>query len=1149
MTDSNARPRASQRSSVAPTAPERPAPCPNCPGCTLLFNPDVKTRPAERVRYRPPEPEWRGFPDLRLSSPQTPIAITLLLGLALATSGNAAELSLELVDSRLTALEDGGDGDETLEAYETARDWLGNASAFEQDAAQYVDALTSAPKQEAEIQARMDALETAEDATEVVEGLSREQLEANSTLARTELRDVTNSLDAIEQRLAARETSANQIQTRLQEITKRLAEIGSMETPIEPTGSPSMAEALEWISASERLSLMAERRAEEARRASQPVRFSKLRAERAELALRIEKLTVRKHALEAAVRSHTADETESAALAVPTDDPAYAISAELTEETARLRERLLEVETRLDEVRTDQEKVETATRALGERFSTARRMVDFASGSDVLGNLLLAYWQEIETFRLTDPTDRIPQQVGNTVISRIANEEALAELESAATYVNRRIEAAGLDPAAIPEASRKSLIELVGSKRELLRRIIAVESDQISALSELEASFTGLTGTLDEYEAYLGQLILWVPSHPVLWKSDPRKISADYSRLMSAVAELRVGIQPSLILALLLAGILAYSRQRILEAQHAQDRRLGSARDDSILSTVAALLLAALRALPGPLVVYAIGMLFSENGSPIATVVPHTIRAVFVALFALALARILCEESGVGRRHFGWSAETCQRTREEAGWLIRWWLPVAALASILFRLGDATPSLGRLVLLASLLVVAGHLGWHLRQERRDRPQRWLSTTANRVRLALLSILGFLVAAVTWGLLYSVGVIARNLLLTVGTGLALLILHSLLTRWLRVVRRRLRFEETLAARAARHAEHAAGDAGVVEEEQIDLVELGAETTELLNAATGTAGVLVLLYVWMPLLPAFDALSRIQLWSSSQLVAGETVTTQITLATLTAVTFLLSITFYAARKLPALVELVLRSRTELNPGARFTAITLLTYVIVGSGLFAALSALGLRWSELQWLVAALGVGIGFGLQEIIANFISGLIILFERPIRVGDAVTVGDKDGFVTKIRIRATTIRDWDGKELLVPNKEFITGRLLNWTLSDPQIRLAVDVGIAYGSDVERALRILREVVHDEPDVLDEPEPSIIFSAFGDNALELTARFFIGSMEERWAIKTRLHLEIFKRLGAAGIVIAFPQRDVHFDSKKPIRVAIDAPATE
>ena len=112
------------------------------------------------------------------------------------------------------------------------------------------------------------------------------------------------------------------------------------------------------------------------------------------------------------------------------------------------------------------------------------------------------------------------------------------------------------------------------------------------------------------------------------------------------------------------------------------------------------------------------------------------------------------------------------------------------------------------------------------------------------------------------------------------------------------------------------------------------------------------------------------------------------------------------------------------------------------------------LGVSWSKAQWLVAALGVGIGFGLQEIVANFISGLIMLFERPVRVGDTVTVGEVSGVVARIQIRATTIRGWDNKELLVPNREFITGRLLNWTLSDRVIRLTLVVGVAYKAGID-----------------------------------------------------------------------------------------------
>jgi potassium efflux system protein len=221
-------------------------------------------------------------------------------------------------------------------------------------------------------------------------------------------------------------------------------------------------------------------------------------------------------------------------------------------------------------------------------------------------------------------------------------------------------------------------------------------------------------------------------------------------------------------------------------------------------------------------------------------------------------------------------------------------------------------------------------------------------------------------------------------------------------------------------------------------------------------------------------------------------------------------------------------------------------MLNYIIIGGGIVAALSALGLQWGQLQWLVAALGVGIGFGLQEIVANFISGLIILFERPIRVGDIVTIGDKDGVVIRIRIRATTIRDWDGKELLVPNKEFITGRLLNWTLSDSHTRLEVPVGIAYGSNVEKALKILDQVVRNYPNVMQVPEPSVLFIGFGDNSLNLVARCYASRVEDRMPMFSGLHTAINRAFEEAGIVIAFPQRDIHFDADKPLRIALDAP---
>jgi potassium efflux system protein len=233
-------------------------------------------------------------------------------------------------------------------------------------------------------------------------------------------------------------------------------------------------------------------------------------------------------------------------------------------------------------------------------------------------------------------------------------------------------------------------------------------------------------------------------------------------------------------------------------------------------------------------------------------------------------------------------------------------------------------------------------------------------------------------------------------------------------------------------------------------------------------------------------------------------------------------------------------------EVSSGGRYAVKTLTGYVIVAAAALTIFSTLGLSWGKVQWLVAALGVGIGFGLQEIVANFISVLIILFERPVRVGDVITIGDTSGVVTKIRIRATTIRNWDKQELLVPNKEFITGRLLNWTLSDRVNRLTLPVGVDYGADVPLALKLLGDAARENERVMDDPPPLITFEGFGNDSLTLVLRCYLDSMDYRLSVTTELHLAIHEKFRAAGISIAFPQRDVHLTTAEPLDVRVHWP---
>jgi potassium efflux system protein len=305
--------------------------------------------------------------------------------------------------------------------------------------------------------------------------------------------------------------------------------------------------------------------------------------------------------------------------------------------------------------------------------------------------------------------------------------------------------------------------------------------------------------------------------------------------------------------------------------------------------------------------------------------------------------------------------------------------------------------------------------------------------------------------------------------------------------------------------------------------------------LVNIVTLVLGFFFLWAIWAPVLPALKLAGGIPLWTYATEVDGVKQSVPITLAHLVTALVTVGLTVAAARNLPGVLELLLLNRLPLDAGARYALHTLLRYAITAIGILVTFGALGLRWSSIQWLVAALSVGLGFGLQEIVANFVCGLIILFERPFRVGDVVTIGDQTGKVTRIQIRATTVTDWDRRELIVPNKEFITGKLINWSLSDSITRVVIPVGVAYGSDTQETEKLLLKIARENLMVLSQPEPSALFVRFGDNSLNFELRVFVRGLDNRLPVIHHSHLAIEREFRKAGINIAFPQRDIHLDT--------------
>jgi potassium efflux system protein len=292
-----------------------------------------------------------------------------------------------------------------------------------------------------------------------------------------------------------------------------------------------------------------------------------------------------------------------------------------------------------------------------------------------------------------------------------------------------------------------------------------------------------------------------------------------------------------------------------------------------------------------------------------------------------------------------------------------------------------------------------------------------------------------------------------------------------------------------------------------------------------------GVLLLLWqIWQDVLPATKMLDNWELWKVAVGDQGETASVSLRDLFFSLGLFLL--TFFGVRNIPGTLELLLLNKLPLDSGSRYAITSIVRYIITVVGVILALNFLKIPWSNYSWLVAAISVGLGFGLQEIVANFVSGLIILLERPVRVGDVVTIDNTTGFVSRIQMRATTVTNFDNQELVVPNKDLVTGKIMNWTLSSVVNRVSLVVGVAYGTDVAKVQRIIEEVAAANPDVLNDPLPVVCFEEFGDSSLNFRLRCCITAMEKKIAIVHALNTGINEAFNREQVVVPFPQRDVH-----------------
>jgi potassium efflux system protein len=813
--------------------------------------------------------------------------------------------------------------------------------------------------------------------------------------------------------------------------------------------------------------------------------------------------------------------------------------------------------------------------ALLDQFKSVQQKVEVIGFTDSIGLLLRKQKADLpDTGDLEGRLDARRQRITEAQVGFIELEEERTSLPPQdATIAEVMTDlaaggAAGQDPTAL----RKRVAELLDTRRRQLSAAVEDYDAYFSRLVDLDARQRQYLEAVRKYRAFIDENVLWIRSTPVL---GPRDLITSLAALRWLVAPDNLAAFASAFLnqglasrplpaavALLALGLALAWRKKLQARLRDLNASAGRGYQAAVAAGLASLGLTVLLAALRPALMYVPAWLIGAGApSPYTRAMVTALSGSAVVWFVFDLLRRLCDRRGLARGFLRWPDRALAVVRSTLTWYLPVLLPLVVVTGVMRFQPDESfaNSLGRLTNIA-VWMVSALAAWRIAQPdcpvcevlSRRAGFDWSRMLLRRLYLWMslpFMALSLMAAA---GYFFTAQELAARLfeffvgLLTVGVGRAIVL------RWMALERLEMARRSAEEKRRAAEASGATGAEAVVPEapivdERVDLAVIDAQMGQLVTTFSGVAYLGVVLVAWGDITPAFGVLDGVTLWTVTTPGAdGTTVPLSIKLGDLLLALALLAGTVVVARNLAGLLELVLSRRTSVDSGARYAITTISRYITAAIGTILVFQTVGVGWGQMQWLVAAVSVGLGFGLQEIFANFVSGLILLFERPVRIGDTVTLGERTGTVSRIRIRATTLIDWDRKEIVVPNKEFITQELMNWTLTDRIVRVVLEVGIAYGSDTRLAEKTLLDVAKASPYVLADPQPSVLFDAFGDNSLVFKLRCFVRSFDDFITARHALHMDVDQAFRRAHIEISFPQRDLHLRSvEAPIRVEVAA----
>ncbi|HEJ9412324.1 TPA: mechanosensitive channel MscK [Proteus mirabilis] len=779
-----------------------------------------------------------------------------------------------------------------------------------------------------------------------------------------------------------------------------------------------------------------------------------------------------------------------------------------------------------------------------------KEQIDVLKGSLLLSRILFE-----EQIELPDDIfiNKLPDKIADLRLEQFEINKQRDQIFQPNLYIDRLMqEYQATHPEITDENELKelhnALLQLIDARRDLLDKLNNQLGSQISESINLQMDQQQLRSVVSSLENTLAQQIFWVSSNKPInlsWFSTfPDQAVAEFQsfKLNWSNENLLTGAKksyPVLIALILFSSILIWQRKKFDKQFDKLSADINKLNKDTQLHTPFALGIVFLKTLPLSCIVLAIGYwLINSFNVQQEFIWSFTWQfAVFWLMFEWSYR--LMSDNGVAVNHFKIPLERVQQNRKRLLRLSLPMLPIILLSAYginnpLLLVGDV---IGQLVTIISLFFISLCALPFCRE-------MWQEKGNHVVRTVVITLLTFspllLMGLVIFGYYYTALRLANRWIDSLYLLMLWFIAYHASLRGLTVAARRLAYRRALERRQAMLKEKKEGDDNTLEpiqEPPMDMEQINQQSLRL------TTMILFIIFassfygIWSDFITIFTYLDGITLWHYNLPTELGNVVKAVTVADLLLSFAIMAISWFMIRNLPGLLEVLILSRIKLQQGASYAITTILTYIIIAIGTIVSLGILGVAWEKLQWLAAALTVGLGFGLQEIFANFVSGIIILFERPVRIGDTVTIGSYSGTVSRIRIRATTVTDFDRKEVIIPNKAFVTERLINWTLSDTVTRIIIQVGVAYGSDLDKVKTILMKAAKDNPKVMTEPEPVVLFTEFGASTLNHELRFYVRTLGDRNIAIDEVNRAIDRLCNENDINIAFNQLEVYLHNKQ------------